>query len=341
MKILCRVGWRWPAVAGVVVMAVATAGVASAATRHGQSHDKYRSRPQSQTTGSAGASRTTGVWRPSPSTTWQWQIVDTIATPYRDVAMYDVDLTDAIPQATTINVAGFGSVTWPRGTNAGIVDRLHAAGKTAICYLDTGAWESYEPDAQLFPGKPGWSAGDPDTDVIGRSTGWDGEYWLDIRASQRARFAPIVWARLDLAQSIGCDGVEPDENNPIGNNPGPAITLADEKAWYLEVAAQAHQRGLSVGMKNGVEVTDPDTVAAFDWNLNEECAYFDECEVLEPFVEAGKAVFHVEYVSDWKERGYSTPAALAASSAVCPEARNRHFSTLIKNEVPDASFVTC
>jgi hypothetical protein len=118
-------------------------------------------------------------------------------------------------------VAGFGSVTWPKGANAGIVDRLHAAGKIAICYLDTGAWESYEPDAKLFPGKPGWSSGDPATDVIGNSSGWDNEYWLDIRPAQRSRFASIMWARFDLAKAIGCDGVEPDENNPIGNNPGP------------------------------------------------------------------------------------------------------------------------
>ena len=34
---------------------------------------------------------------------------------------------------------------------------------------------------------------------------------------------------------------------------------------------------------------------SFDWALNEECALYDECELLLPFIEAGKAVFHVEY----------------------------------------------
>ena len=282
-----------------------------------------------------------GVWRPAPATRWQWQIVDKVTTPFQNVAMYDVDLTDAVPAATTVTVTGFGQVTWPKGANAGIVERLHAAGKVVICYLDTGAYESYEPDAKLFPGKPGWSAGDPASDVIGATSGWDNEYWLDIRPTQRAKFAPIMWARFDLARTIGCDGVEPDQNNPVGNNPGPPITLADEKSWYLEVARAAHARGLSVGMKNGIEVTDADTVAAFDWNLNEQCFFFEECDVLAGFIKAGKAVFQVEYTEDWADKGFTTPAALASSNQVCAAARPRQFATLIKRQVPDASYVAC
>ena len=33
----------------------------------------------------------------------------------------------------------------------------------------------------------------------------------------------------------------------------------------------------------------------FDFAVNEECFRYDECDALEPFVTAGKAVFHVEY----------------------------------------------
>ncbi len=33
----------------------------------------------------------------------------------------------------------------------------------------------------------------------------------------------------------------------------------------------------------------------FDFAINEECFYYDECERLAPFTDAGKAVFHVEY----------------------------------------------
>jgi hypothetical protein len=107
------------------------------------------------------------------------------------------------------------------------------------------------------------------------------------------------------------------------------------------VAGQAHARGLSVGMKNGVEVTDADTVAAFDWNLNEECFFYNECAVLDQFVQAGKAVFQTEYTEDWSGKGFAQPAALAGSGTVCTSARQHRFATLIKDKVPDKTFVTC
>lgn len=42
-------------------------------------------------------------------------------------------------------------------------------------------------------------------------------------------------------------------------------------------------------------------VSAFDWALNEECAAYEECELLTPFVEGGKAVLNVEYVGEIAE----------------------------------------
>jgi hypothetical protein len=252
------------------------------------------------------------VWRPAPGTSWQWQITGTV-DPTLPVDMYDIDLFDAQPGGLYV-VPGFGTVEVPRGPNAGIVERLHAAGRTVVCYLDTGAWESYRPDAALFP-----------RSVIGSQTyassgaPWTGERWLDLRRASWARFEPLIAARLDLAARSGCDGVEPDQNNPVGNEPGFPVTLADQKAWYLHIARLAHDRGLSVGQKNGIETTDADTVAAFDWNLNEQCRRYDECDVLQGFVDAGKAVFHVEYVED----GMTT-------AAFCREDVEDRFDGLLK-----------
>jgi len=257
-----------------------------------------------------------GVWKPRPGTTWQWQITGKVDTSVSPATMFDVDLSDAMPSARTVPVPGFGAVTWPAGVNAGIIPRLHAMGKTVICYMDSGAYESYRPDAKLFP-----------TSVLGGGTGWDGERWLDLRPASWSRFAPIVWSRMDVARSIGCDGVEPDQNNPIGNKPGFLITVADQTAWYLEVARQAHARHLSVGMKNGIESVNPLTVRAFDWALNEECFQYDECKTLLPFVRAGKAVFQVEYQGD--------PAAF------CPIARQNGFSSMKKRLELDSWRKSC
>jgi hypothetical protein len=247
------------------------------------------------------------VWQPRPGTTWQWQITGAV-DPGLPVQMYDIDLFDAQPVASSYVVPGFGTVNVPRGENAGVIERLHAAGKVVVCYLDTGAWENYRPDAALFP-----------VAARGNSTGWSGERWLDIRASSWSMFEPLMSARLDLAARSGCDGVEPDQNNPIGNSPGFPITLQDQKTWYLHVAQLAHDRNLSVGQKNGIETTDADTVAAFDWNLNEECRTYDECAALRAFVQAGKAVFQVEYVDE----GMTAPA-------FCPADNADNFDGLLK-----------
>jgi hypothetical protein len=236
------------------------------------------------------------VWSPSPGTTWQWQLVQKVDPTALSVEMVDLDLFDARP----------GQI------NEGVIDALHANGIVAICYLDTGAWESYRPDAWRFPrsvlGNRSYASnGDP----------WVGERWLDIRRRSWPKFAPIMWRRLDLAARLGCDGVEPDQNNSWGNKPGFPITKADEKAWYLKVAREAHRRGLSVGMKNGIEVIDAEMVAAFDWALNEECFQYAECGRLMPFIHAGKAVFNTEYRGE--------------AATFCPRARARGFSSLKKH----------
>jgi hypothetical protein len=245
-------------------------------------------------TADGGSTASSDVWKPRPGTTWQWQIMGDVDETV-DAQMFDVDLFDARP----------GEV------NAGVIERLHARGRVVICYVDTGAWESYRPDARRFPRA-----------VLGRSTGWPGERWLDIRKRSWPKFAHLIWRRLDLARALGCDGVEPDQNNPIGNRPGFPITLADQKAWYLEVARQAHRRGLSVGMKNGVETIDTQTIAAFDWALNEECFRYQECSLPARFVTAGKAVFHVEYE--------------LRPTAFCATARQLGFSSMRKRLALDA-----
>src|SRR4030042_2919890 len=81
------------------------------------------------------------VWRPTPGTTWQWQLTGTIDTSY-NVQMYDIDLFDA-PQSK--------------------INELKAAGRTVICYFSAGSWEDWRPDASQFPAS-----------VKGQNNGWTG-----------------------------------------------------------------------------------------------------------------------------------------------------------------------
>lgn len=205
---------------------------------------------------------TTGIWSPSPGTSWQWQLTGAVDTSF-NVQMYDIDLFDTPPS---------------------VIESLHNQGRVVICYFSAGSWENWRPDAGQFP------AG-----VKGRSNGWAGEKWLDIRALDV--LGPVMAARLDLAVAKGCDGVEPDNVDGYQNNSGFSLTPQDQLAFNIWLAEQAHARGLSIGLKNDldqVSVLEP----YFDWALSEQCYQYRECDALTPFVAAGKAVFGVEYVGD-------------------------------------------
>jgi hypothetical protein len=243
-------------------------------------------------TGGSGGSGGTGVWRPQPGTSWQWQLTGTIDTSV-NVSMYDIDLFDA-PQST--------------------IDKLHSAGRVVICYFSAGSWEDWRPDAGQFPAA-----------ALGSNNGWPGEKWLDIRNST---VRSIMLARMDLAVSKHCNGVEPDNVDGFTNKTGFPLTATDQFNYNTFIAAGAHTRKLSVGLKNDVDQVSQ-LVGYFDWALNEECFRYNECDTLAPFIANKKAVFQVEYGSS------------SLATKVCPQANALNFDTLIKNLNLDAWRISC
>lgn len=234
------------------------------------------------------------LWKPQPGTTWQWQLTDEVNTSY-DVEMYDIDLFD-VPQE--------------------IIDELHDDGRIVICYFSAGSWEDWRDDASDFP-----------NEILGQTLdGWEDERWLDI--SQIELLEPVMIARLDLAVEKGCDGVEPDNVDAYNNETGFDLSYENQLAYNIWLAEQAHKRGLSIGLKNDLDQIE-DLVEYFDWTLNEECFFFEECDLLLPFIEANKAVFGVEYDGEPDE--------------YCPLANEMGFSWLTKtldlaDEPPNACF---
>lgn len=201
----------------------------------------------------------TAIWQPAPGLRLHWQLSSVPETP-TPAAVVDLDLEDSSPA---------------------VIQRWQRAGSRVICYFSAGSWEDWRSDAQAFAPA-----------VLGRDyDGWAGERWLDIRAEAvRERMA----ARLDQAVAKGCDAVEPDNMDSYQNNTGFALTAADQLDYNRWLSTQAHARGLSIGLKN-----DPDQaaelVADFDWALTEGCHEQGWCDQLQPFGDAGKAVWHVEY----------------------------------------------
>lgn len=232
-----------------------------------------------------------GTWfRPPVVTTWQWQLQPdgdgAINTGYA-VELYDVDLFD---------------------TAEDVIDQLHRDGRRVIAYFSAGTFEDFRPDSGEFS-----------ADELGKPLDdFADERWLDIRSENVRR---IALARLDLAARKGFDGVEPDNVDGYANDSGFNLTSADQLAFNRFIANAAHERGLSVGLKNDLDQIR-ELVEYFDFAVNEQCHEFDECEQLQPFIDAGKPVFNAEYQSR-----FATSAA--ARDALCADAISRGFRTLV------------
>lgn len=228
------------------------------------------------------------AWQPELNTSWQWQLDDLPVDQALNVDMYDIDLFD---------------------NDATIVAALHAQGRRVVCYMNAGGWEDWRPDAGQFP-----------AEVIGANLdNWEGERWLDIRRIDV--LGPIIEARMDLCVAKGFDGIEPDNVDGFLNDTGFQLTYEDQSRYNIWLANAAHQRGLSIGLKNDMEQI-PDLLPHFDWALNEQCFEYDECETLLPFIQAGKPVFNVEYELD--------------PSEFCEEANVLNFNSMKKNWNVDA-----
>lgn len=210
-------------------------------------------------------------WHPAVRTSWDWVLSKVPAAPYRSVTMYDVD--------------GFDNT-------AADVAKLHAAGIKAVCYISAGTYENWRPDASQFPAA-----------LLGKSNGWAGEKWLDIRNVQKSGsvLRKIMDARLDMCHTKGFDMVELDNVDGYSNTTGFPLTANDQIYFNATLANDAHARGLSVLQKND-DAQIPQLVSYFDGALNEQCNQYSECTTAQngdygydQYVAAGKPVFQAEY----------------------------------------------
>jgi hypothetical protein len=232
------------------------------------------------------------IWIPPVYTSWQWQLLGEIdQSP--NVAMFDIDLFE---------------------NSASVVQSLHNKSSHVVCYINAGAYEEWRPDSNRFP-----------QSIIGKDyTGWPGEKWLDIRRLDVLQ--PIMDKRLDSCQAKGFDSVEPDNVNAYQEDTGFPLTGDDQLRYNTYLAQAAHKRGLSIALKNDLDQTAA-LVHIFDWELNEQCFENHECDKLQPFSKAGKAVFNVEYNLE--------------PNQFCAEANRLNFNSLRKNLELDTYKVAC
>lgn len=261
-------------------------------------------------------------WHPALNARWQYQLqgvaayastgginVGISAVPYTGGAavspsVFDFDL--FVDQTisgnnTTLNTAG--------------VNAVHAAGKSAICYVSAGSWENWRADAGQFPAS-----------VLGNKNGWPGEKWLDVR--QTGVLLPIMEARVQKCRQAGFDGVEWDNVDGYSNRTGFPLTYADQLNYDGSLANLAHTYGLSVALKNDVEQLI-DLAPYFDYAVNEQCQQYNECGGYTTyFSNAGKAVFQVEYKLQLGK--------------FCPQANSANRNAILKDfDLFDTPYTSC
>jgi hypothetical protein len=261
-------------------------------------------------------------WHPAVNARWQYQLqgvaayastgginVGISAVPYTGGAavspsVFDIDV--YVDQA----IAGNSSTL-----NTAAISAIHAAGKKAICYLSAGSWENWRPDANQFP-----------PSVLGNKNGWPGEKWLDVR--QTSVLLPIMEARVQKCVQAGFDGVEWDNVDGYTNRTGFPLTAADQLTYNASLANLAHTYGLTVALKNDVEQV-ADLAPYFDYAVNEQCQQYSECTgYTANFVNAGKAVFQVEYKLHLGK--------------FCPQANSENRNAILKSfDLFDTPYTPC
>ena len=202
-------------------------------------------------------------WQPEGGQTWQVQYTGDIDLEV-DADIFNLDLFETTPE---------------------MIEYLHENGKKVICYLNAGALEDWRSDSSNFP-----------DEIIGKQyQGWPDERWLDIRRMDL--LTSLIGARLDLCAEKGFDGVDPDNIDGYTNNTGFPITYHDQLEYNRWLSDEAHSRDLAIGLKN-----DPDQikelVTYFDWITTESCFEEGWCDQVEPFFQAFKPVFAIEYFDD-------------------------------------------
>ncbi|CBN74427.1 conserved unknown protein [Ectocarpus siliculosus] len=182
-------------------------------------------------------------WKPGPGVSWQMQLAGEIDLSV-DVDMYNIDLFDAATSE---------------------IEELRDRDVVVICSFSAGTFEEGRLDSDDF--ESDWLGG-------GVEDGFEGERWLNITAEG---VLTVMTARLDLATNKSCQGVEPSNVQVyLNENSGFNITASDQLTYNTWLAGQAHDRNLSVGLRNDWLQLD-DLEPSFDWALSEDCLFQGEC----------------------------------------------------------------
>ncbi|CAN8105095.1 unnamed protein product [Discula destructiva] len=212
-----------------------------------------------------------------------------------------------------------------------MIPTLHAAGATVLCYFNAGAVQYTDCD---------WPEWNTDGLATGKAVAnYDQERYVDVTSET---VIALHQARIDLAHSIGCDGVDPDNIDTYELDPdesiGKQITQEDMISFLENLATHAHSKTttlghpLMIGQKNAVELTD--RIHSFmDFAISENCVGSENvgsnrgnadefCSTFQQYYASnGKPVFDIEYPGSLSSAGSTKrrrdASDIAASAVGC------------------------
>ena len=275
-------------------------GLGVGLTNESSSNAGSASSAPSQTQTNSTNTTTGSFWKPSAGASWQIVLEYPLNDTSIDAEVYDIDLFD--------------------NTNS-TISALRALNRRVICYFSAGSYENWRPDAAQFKS----------SDYGKGLDGWPGEYWLNTSSTNVRN---IMTARLALAAKKGCDGVDPDNVDGYDHDSGFNLTTSSAVDYLTFLAIGAHSLGMSLGLKNAGEIVHQ-TIDMMQWEVNEQCVQYDECNKFRPFITAHKPVFHIEYPT-------SAPDVSATTKAhICKDSSAHGFSTVLKKLDLDNFVIEC
>jgi endo-alpha-1,4-polygalactosaminidase (GH114 family) len=263
------------------------------------------------------------IWTPTPGERWQYQLQSHKGA-FPSTGGINVDICEvpfaagACVRPTVFDIDLYANLETGE-LNTAAVAAIHAAGGHAVCYIDAGSIETYRPDYQRFVNFDrschGCLIGNPFSKIFN-----DENYAnLNNDQGQRDFMLKMNRARVAKCRQAGFDAVEfdvVDSWQTSASRSGWRISPDTQMIFNRALADIAHDFGMAVGLKNDLDQVS-ELEPSFDFAINEQCFQYHECDSLDPFVQAGKAVFTVEYRTE--------PAVF------CPKAADTGFSSILKS----------
>ncbi|MBU1432115.1 endo alpha-1,4 polygalactosaminidase [Myxococcota bacterium] len=250
---------------------------------------------------------------PAGATSWEWILI-----------------TEALPNPPpAVDYLGIDGLE----ASAAYVEAAQAGGAQVWCYISVGTAEDWRADYADFLAVDAAEREAGREGVVGEIyPEWPDERWLNPR---QEALLPLIEARLDHCADLGFDMVEFDNMDGYDNETGFEISEEDEITYLTALAQAARDRGLAPihkGASGLAEALEPH----FDAILLEDCLLYDFCQDAQPYVEAGKPVWDVEYPEAYADAGRALDL-----DAVCNRSAALSVSTLIKRLDLNTDTIVC